>query len=238
MTTISVRVEDELMKRVDKVTDIVSFNKSDFLRACLEKLCSDNKLLVDHFDNLPQYFGFIRNELSQLPVEMIKVTNGSWKEVTDSTILILCDELWKTSEIVFNKWLSLSNKYNLTRTIEGVEIVDFSQATGSDGLLDLSSLLFHAAEKSGQVAQVDIPVLLNNENWIDNVEADRIILSCSVKEAFEEQPARTIIRKYLEEMEEEKHEEPLRLVIDAKGTFRRSGSVLYFPVSTEKIQEG
>lgn len=236
ITTMSVRVEEELMKQVDKVTSIIPMNKSDFLRSCLEKLCRDNKMLLDHYDKFPEYIEFIKNELRKLPENMIRITNGSWDNVKESTILIICDLLWQSSEIVFDNWKKLVDKYGLTRERKGEDMSDFSKVKESNGLLALEDIVFVFAEKSGQVERVDLPLLLNETNWIGQVEADMISLSYAVKTAFEDTRARVIIKKFLEKAEEEDQEEHLRLVIDAKGGFRRSGYVLHLPVYTEKME--
>jgi hypothetical protein len=124
----------------------------------------------------------------------------------------------------------------LGRERKGEDINDFSKAKESNGLLALEDLVFVSAEKSGQVERVDIPVLLDETSWISQVEADMISLSYAVKTAFEDTQARAIIKKFLEKAEEEDQDDHLRLVIDAKGGFRRSGYVLHLPVYTEKIR--
>jgi len=230
MTTVSVRIEDELMKRLDAITNIIPINKSGFIRSCLEKLCNDNQMLIDHHHKVDKYIDFIRNELSKLLTDMIVVKNGSWKEVKESTILILCDELWGTSKIIFDNWSKLLDKYDLK-----TEITDSSEDGEPRSLLDLGSIALLLVEKAGQVEQPDIQLLISEEDWTDDLEMHRVSLSYACKKAFEKQSPQKIIREYLEKESARKKEGPQRLVIDAKGRFRRSGSLLYLPVDTEEI---
>lgn len=234
ITTVSVRVEEDLMRRFDTVTEITSVNKSDFIRACLQKFCDDNQMLIDHFSKVGEYIDFIKNELSKLPADLIVVENGAWEDVPEWVVLILCDGLWRASKPVFANWLELLETYNLEREDQPN---DFSEAERSDGLLNLDSFIMLSAERSGHVASPDIPLLISEENWIEDVEADRISLSYACKKAFETATARKVLQDYLYSEAMKKQESPLRVIVDARGAFRRSGSVLYLPIGTEKITE-
>ncbi len=236
MTTISARVEEDLLVLFDRVAEALSINKSDFLRACLDKLCHDNRILLDHCDKVPRYLAFIKNELKSLPPDLIRIKNGSWDDLKDSVILLLCNDLWQSSRVVFNKWKELADRYNIFRELEEEEITEFSQAQDSEGLFSLEAIVFVLAEKSGQVERTDLQVLLSKKYWLSGIEADIVSLSYAVKEALESQPAQVLIRKFLEIVEEEKGDAPMRIVIDATGGFSRSGYTLHLPISYEKMK--
>jgi len=232
MSTISVRIEGELGKKIDVATNIMAISKSDFIRSCLEKLCDDNQLLIDHHSDIPKHINYIRQELAKLPSNIVTVKNGTFNDVTEPIILLLCDELWKSSKPVFDNSLALLEKYNLVRTDMPLT---FEQARESDGFLGLDTIIMFLAEKSGKVSQVDISKLLKENKWIEGVEADRVVLSSACAKAFAEHTAQAIIMDYLKKERASKGGAPIRLVIDAKGRFRRSGTFLYFPIDTEEI---
>lgn len=232
MSTVSVRIEGELMKKVDVATNIMAINKSDFIRSCLEKLCNDNQLLIDHYSEVPTHINYIRQELAKLPSNVATVENGTYNDVTEPIILLLCDELWKSSEPVFDNSLALLEKYNLMRANMPLT---FEQAKESEGFLELDTIVMFLAEKSGKVSQVDVSKLLVEDKWIEGVEADKVVLSSACAKAFAEHTAQAIITDYLKKERAFKGGAPIRLVIDAKGRLRRSGTFLYFPIDTEEI---
>jgi antitoxin component of RelBE/YafQ-DinJ toxin-antitoxin module len=232
MSTVSVRIEGELMKRVDTATNIMAISKSDFIRSCLEKLCDNNQLLIDHYGEIPKHINYIRQELAKLPTSVAIVRNGTFKDVNEPTILLLCDELWKSSKPVFDNWLALLEEYHLERENEPD---NFEQAKESEGLLGLDTIVMLMAEKSGKVSRVDVSKLLEEGEWIEGVEADRFSLSYACAKAFAEHTAQAIITDYLNKERASKGGAPIRLVIDAKGSLRRSGAFLYFPMDTEEI---
>lgn len=234
MSTISVRIEEELMKRVDTATNIMAISKSDFIRSCLEKLCDDNQLLIDHYDKIPRYIEYIRRELGKLPPKFATVKNGTIENVKEPTIMYLCDELWRSSKPVFDNWLALLKEYDLKR--ENTPD-NFEQAKESDGLLGLDTMIMFMAEKSGKVSRLDAPRLLREPDWIENTEMDRVALSYACWKAFTEHTAQAIIEDYLNKERALKKGTAIRLVIDAKGGLRRSGNFLYLPIDTEEIPE-
>lgn len=231
-TTISVRLADDLLSKFDAVTRILPLGKSDFIRACIQKLCEDNELLVDHSHKVDQYLESIKKEISKLPENMLIVRNGSWKDVSNSTILILCDELWKTSKSVFSEWQKLTGNYE----IKHEHIPDFAAAEESDGLLDLGAIALLATKKKTSIEPTDLLLFLEDELWSDQFEISRISLSYSVNKVLEQKLAEKVIRDYIKSEERTKRVKPLRVSIDAKGEFRRSGGLLYLPVKTEKIE--
>jgi hypothetical protein len=232
LTTFSVRVDDSLAKRLDVVSSIVPINKSDFLRSCLEKLCDDNQMLIDHCPKINEYLHFIRKEISQLPQDLVVVKNGSWADVGESTIIFLCDQLWKSSKLVFDNWRKLIDSYDLET--KG-RVTDFSKAQECGGLLDLESIVMLLAEKSKELERPDIPMLISKGSWIDDTEANKVSLAYACKKAFEEQTAEKVVREALENAKSQRKEGLQRLVIDAKGIIRRSGSILHLPVTTETL---
>ena len=96
MCTVSVRIEDDLIRSFEVVSNLLNISKSDFLRACIEKLSFDNNALIDHYPKMSEYVQYIKNELAKLPSDMIEVINGTWADVNDKIIVIFCDEFWKT----------------------------------------------------------------------------------------------------------------------------------------------
>lgn len=231
-TTVSVRVEKELLHRLDTVTTIIPISKSDFLRTCLEKLCDDNQILVDHSHRAEEYIAYIKDELSKLPENIVLVKNGTLTEVKESTILILCDELWRFSEPVYNAWLKLLKEYDIETAI-----TDFAKAEQSQGVLDIGDIAMLLVEKKGSIERPDIRILVEEQYWGEQMEIQRVSLSYACKKAFEEKSSRVIIHDYLEKEKKRKKERRQRLVIDAKGTCTRRGSLLYLPVHTEEIQK-
>jgi antitoxin component of RelBE/YafQ-DinJ toxin-antitoxin module len=227
ISTISVRIEEELNQKMEAVTSIIGFNKSDFLRACIEKLISDNKMLLEHCDKFGDYINFIRHELSALPKDIIMVKNGSWSDVTDFLILMLCDQLWQMG-IVRKNWKAFVEKYKVGK--------DFLERniSNKNEFFSLENLVFLSAEKSGIMPTEDIPSIIKNENWINNVEGDRISLVVAVKSSIENQTAFDLITDYLRQ-EKQKSGKTCHVVIDARGTFRRIGDWLYYPVTTEEL---
>ena len=230
LATVSVRVEEELNHKVDLVTEIIGVNKSDFIRACFEKLTEDNQVLLDHCSKVNDYLKFLKAELSALPSNLIMVKNGTWADVSDFLVIMLCDQLWKL-DIVQKNWRIFTKKYGLKK-ITTERRIDHDE--DSKELFDLENLVFLSVEKSGLIAPEDITVILNQGFWINHLESDKISLLVAVKKSFEDQSARAIIENYLEQ-EADKEKGPSRFVIDAKGKFRRSGDWLYYPVSTEPI---
>ena len=113
LTTVSVRVEEDLLNRVETVSNLLSISKSDFLRACLEKLCRDNRILVEHENKVAEYACYVKEEFSKLPADLIEIKNGTWNDLSESTITMLCDELWKWSEAVYNFWVEFTGDYSL-----------------------------------------------------------------------------------------------------------------------------
>jgi len=208
---------------------MIQINKSDFVRSCIQKLCQDNEILLEHYDKLSEYVDFVRSELSKLPIDLIEVKNGQWADVKESTLLFLMDEFWRTSPSVFEHWKRIIDKYKLT-SLEGIN--DFSEAKQSDGLLSLGSIVMLMAEKSGEMEPVDVPILLRDVDWVDSVEVTRIALSYACKEAFEEQSALSIVKSFLDAEMLKKKSGPRCVVLDASGKFRRSGAMLYLPVDT------
>jgi len=229
-TTISVRLSADLVKKFDDVTKIMPLGKSDFIRGCIQKLCDDNELLIDHSHQADQYLEFIKKEISKLPKNMVIVKNGSWKDVSNSTILILCDELWRASKSVFNEWQKLNEKYG----IEHLDFLDFSDAEESEGLLDLGAIALLATKKTSSIEASDIHLFLEQEMWSDSMEIHKISLSYAVKKAFEKESAEKVVKKYLDNEEIRRNMKPLRVSIDARGEFRRSGGLLYLPIDTER----
>lgn len=229
ISTISVRIDENLMKHFDAVANMIQINKSDFIRCCIQKICKDNKILLDHYDKVPEYIAFVKDQVSRLPKDIIEVKNGSWKDVKESTMLLLFDEFWKTSPAVFDAWKQILNEYNIT-TIEDIDT--FEKAKETDGLLRFDSIVMLMAEKSGQMEPVDVPLLLGESDWVDCVEVDRITLSYACKKALEKLSAIAIVKDYLDSERVRSESGPRRVVIDASGVFRRSGAVLYLPIDT------
>jgi hypothetical protein len=189
-------------------------------------------MLIDHCPKISEYLHFIKKEMSRLPQDLVVVKNGSWADVGESTIIFLCDQLWKSSKVVFDNWRKLIDSYDL-ETKE--RITDFSKAEESGGLMDLESVVMLLAEKSKELERPDIPMLISKGSWIDDTEANKVSLTYACKKAFEEQTAEKVVKEALESVKSQMKEGPQRLVVDAKGIIRRSGSVLHLPVTTETI---
>ena len=153
-----------------------------------------------------------------------------WADVSDFLVIMLCDMLWKT-DLVYKYWVDFRKSYNLTESK-----TKQSEAEQPRELFALEEFVFLSAEKSGIMPPEDIPRTLEQPNWINALESDKISLIAAVKSAFLEESAETTINNYLQNRRTQKSG-PVRFVIDAKGKFRRSGDWLYFPVRTELIKE-
>jgi hypothetical protein len=60
-TTISVRIDNDVAITIDQVCDMMRIRKSDFLRACLYKLCSTPNSKGE-LDKFLQEIGFVKKE--------------------------------------------------------------------------------------------------------------------------------------------------------------------------------
>jgi metal-responsive CopG/Arc/MetJ family transcriptional regulator len=227
LTTISVRIEDELLKELETVSKIMCISKSDFLRACIVKLCSDNQPVLDHTPRMNEYIEFIKNETAKLPSDMVVVEHGTWKDVKESTIIMMCDELWKKSDLIYDEWIKFMDEYDYEPR---------PKIKREEGLLSIASIAMITAKKSGIISGIDIIGIINNPTWSESVEFDKIALAYSTKKAIEEKTAKEVFNSYLVK-ESAEHGEKHRLVIDARGTLRRSGTYLYLPVDTEPVKK-
>jgi hypothetical protein len=227
LTTVSVRIEEELLKQLDSVSSVLGVIKSDFLRACIKKLCEDNRPLLDHCSKVPEYVEYIKTEISKLPAEMVEVKNGSWQDVNDAVAVLICNALWRWSEPVYKNWVDFSKYYGFRRT---------DSLERSEGLLDIASIAMITANKIGTMQNLVIEHTITRRTWVDEVEMDKVSLLYSCKKAIEETSVQKVFESYIEK-ESSLAGERMKMVIDAKGTLRRSGSMLYTPVESEALKQ-
>jgi len=230
-TTISVRLTDDLLEKFDTVTTILRLGKADFVRGCIQKLCDDNAVLIDHHTNINEYVDFIKKELAMLSQDLLKVENGSWKDVKDSTIFLLCSEFWRTSKTVFSSWKKLIEEYNvLVRAFK-----EFSKDLEEWWVH--TSFTFEGAQIENVVDLIDDP---EEHAWLDYSAILNTTYSYATKKAIEETSAEKIVRDLLETEEKRENKRPLRLVLNARGEPRLrahvEGKHYLSQVYTEKVE--
>ena len=49
--------------------------KTDFLTACIEKLCEENEGIMEHHEQIPYYIRDIKKMLKKIPERYLKITN-------------------------------------------------------------------------------------------------------------------------------------------------------------------
>lgn len=223
ISTVSVRIEDDLLRFFDSALNILGINNEDFLRVCIEKLAFENEALVDHSPKLIEYVKNMKKELAKLPSDMIEVINGNWDDVNDKIIVILCDELWKTVDTVYDCWNNFLLKYGFD--------VGKLKKTRENGLLSVEDVAMIMANKSSTMNSEVILNFLENKTWTDEVELYKISLIYSCMQAIKEKSAIDIIGAHLKKTSKEEGKEQ-KISVDAKGELRRSGSTLYLPVET------
>ena len=227
--TFSVRLPKATADAFDRISQLMQINKSDFLRVCVEKLCRDNKLYLDHVDKVQQYISFIKTKMSRIPTEKIIIENGSWETASEVAILMLCDLMFVWSEKIFNLWFSIMKEYGLAK--EG----DKSKwrETFSNGLVLIEDIGFLLSPT--RIA-TDVEELIKNEFWWDELEIKKISLLLAVKRAIEKYSAENLVDEIIKKASKEE-QEPTVIIIDAKGRFKRSGSVIVTPAEIEKLSK-
>jgi len=208
-TTISVRLTEDLLERFDSVTRIMRLGKADFIRGCVQKLCDDNAVLIDYHQNVDEYLRFVKNELAKLPQDLVIVKNGSWEDVKDPTMFLLCSEFWRTSKIVFDAWKKLIEKYDtLARAFS-----EFSK--------DLEEWWVHMVFRFEGARIENVPDLIDNpeeHSWLDYFAILNVTYTYATKKAIEETSAERIVRDFLET-----EEERLRIFLEVEE--KRQGSI-------------
>jgi len=230
-TIISVRLTDDLLKKFDAVTKTMRLGKADFIRGCIQKLCDDNQVLIDFYQRIGPQLEFIKNELAKLPQDLVIVKNGSWADVKDSSMYLLCKEFWRASKTVFAIWLKVIEKYdNLTR--------EFSRF-----LSDLDQWEVHISFWLDARPVKDVSDIIGNPeelSWLDTLAVLKATFSYATKKAIEETSAERIVRELLETEEKQGKEKPLRLAVNARGESRLraklEGEHYLSAVYTEKVE--
>ena len=227
--TISTRLTQKTGEAFDRLSELMQINKSDFVRICVEKLCKDNRIYLEHMEKTKQYSDFIRREMAKISEDMIVVKDGSWKTVTDNALLMLCDLLFRWSSKVFDTWFSVLVEYGLT---EGSRR-DAAKEEFEDGLIALEDIGFIL---SSMKAAVDIEALIEDEKWWDEIEVKKASLLLATKQAIQKYSAEYIIKEVLERTAKYE-QEPTIIVVDAAGKFKRSGSIIKTPAEYEKASK-
>jgi len=226
--TISVRISKEVADSFDKLSKLMQINKSDFLRVCIEKLCKDNQLYLEHTYKEKEYIEMIKVAMSKISPEKIIVENGSWETVKDVAILMLCDLLFKYSE-VFDTWFGILVDYGLLdKNSKGTLREEFSE-----GLIQLEDIGFILSPTRGPA---DVEELIIQDFWWDELETKRISLLLATKTAIEMSSAEAIISEVVARTSKIERE-PTIIVLDAQGKFKRSGAVIITPAEWEKVSK-
>ena len=227
--TVSVRLKPETGDAFEKLSDLMQVNKSDFVRICVEKLCKDNKIYLEHMDKMKEISDFIRAEMSKISEDMIVVKEGLWKDVDDNALLMFCDLLFRWSNKVFDTWFNILVDYGLTK----IEKRDAVREEFEDGLIQLEDFGFILSP--AKIA-VDIEALIEDEKWWDDIEVKKTSLLLATKQAIEKYSAEYILKDVLERTAKYE-QEPTVIVVDATGRFKRSGSIIMTPAEYEKVSK-
>jgi len=219
----SVRLPQSTSQAFQRVCELMNIDKTDFIRKCIDKLCDDNRLLLDHSDKVQDYMVELRKSLSNIPTDKIRVKNGNWDTVDDKSVLFVADTLFRT-RTVWEAHKNLSDRYGLSS-----ERDRFKDYTG-DEYFDVADIGFLMVPRSGG----SIRSLLEESTWIDQFEFVRIALILSVREALTKCSLENIVDELLG-MEAKQRGRKLRLVVDASAGVRRSGNTLVTPVDFEEL---
>lgn len=227
-SVISFRLEKSLAECFDKVCSIQRMGKTALLTACIRKLCMDNEIELKHYGKIPEYIVFIKNGFAKLSPNMLIVKNGTWKNMTESTIVAFCDELYAHSKTVWKLWNETFGKYGFVNASEKP-----ADEYSSELLLTLEDIGFLSVERRPIVDPEDA---IDSDFWADDTESKKISLVFAVKEAIERYGAKKI---WLEALKDSERLEKGKTIweLDAKGKFFRSGSTLYSPVVHHKVGE-
>jgi len=229
VVTYSVRLPKKVAESFEKISELMQINKSDFLRACIEKLCNDNKLYLDHADKVRYYIDYIRDRMSKISRNKIIVENGSWETASDISILMLCDLLFQWTDEVFNLWFNTLVSYKLLDKEDFPDVKKYY----SDGLILVEDIGFIL---SSSRVQTDVKELIEEELWWDELEIKRVSLLLATKKAIEKYSAEKLVDEVIERTSE-REGEPTVIVVNAKGEFKRSGSTIVTPAEYKKISE-
>lgn len=227
--TYSVRLSKTMANAFDRLSKLIQINKSDFLRVCIEKLCKDNRLYLDHIDKVKQYTEYIRTEMSRISSKKIVVENGSWETTKEVSILMLCDLLLRWTDEVFDSWFNVMLDYGL------IDKDDKSEAkqTFSDGLIFVEDIGFILSPT--RIA-TDVKALIEDDVWWDDLETKRVSLLFATKMAIENHSAEKLVDCVIKRTSKEEGEATI-ILVDAKGGFKRSGSIILTPAEYEKISK-
>lgn len=227
--TISIRLTEETADSFDKLSELMQINKSDFVRACVEKLCKDNRIYLEHMDEMKQYGDFIRAEMSKISEEMIVVKNGSWETAKDNALLMFCDLMFMWSEKVFDAWFNILVEYGLSE----INYKGTAKEELSDGLIQLEDFGFILSP--AKIA-IDPEELIEDDKWWDEIEFKKASILLATKQVIEKYSAEYIVKEVLDKTAKAK-QEPTIIVVDAAGKFKRSGSVIVTPAEIEKVSK-
>lgn len=225
--TVSARIPQQLSDKFDKLSELMKVNKSDFIRACIEKLCKDNRLYLEHIDKVKTYIESIKSAMSKISHKKIIVENGSWKDMNDVTIVMFCDLMFRYSSEVFDAWFDILVNYGLVQERDKNEV----REEFSDGLIGIGDIGFIL---SSVHPITEVEELINEPLWWDELETKKISLLLATKKAIGRFSAEAIIDKVIDATSRFEGE-PTVIVLDAQGEFKRSGAVIITPAECEKV---
>jgi len=226
---ISVRVPKELSRSFDRLSKLMKINKSDFIRACIEKLCKDNQIYLDHAEKVKEYIQAIKSAMSKVSSDKIIVENGSWENASDEAILMLCDLLLKYSNRVFDMWFKILVDYGLADESQREK----ARENTDEGLIGVEDIGFILSKVK---APIEVEELITEEFWWDELEMKKISLLLATKKSIEKFSAETLINEVITRTSKIEKEKTI-IVVDAKGEFKRSGSIIITPVEYELISK-
>jgi len=227
--TISVRISRELSTSFDRLSKLMKINKSDFIRTCIEKLCKDNQMYLEHAEKVKEYIETIKLAMSKIPPEKIIVKNGSWKTMKDETILMLCDLLLRWSERAFDAWFETLIDYGLANENDREK----AREDTLEGLIKIEDIGFILSKVK---APIEVETLITEEFWWDDLEMKRTSLLLGIKKAIEKFSVETLIDEVITRTSRIEKEKTV-IVVDAEGEFKRSGSVIITPAEYEKLSK-
>jgi len=229
-STLSIRIGPEMYFSFNKACEILGLDKSDFLKTCVEKLVDSNRIFLDNMDKVQPALDYLRVELSKLPSNLVLVDNGTFEQIKDVALYILCDELFRTSEKVWLSWKELVDSYALELEI-----------SKGENMFEVEDLGMFALPSEKSVDAIDIIQHVFSDLWTNQLELKNIILLLSTVDAFKKFSATEVVKEALEyeastctkKLPSDKH----IIVIDARGKIKRKGETLIIPAGIEHIDE-
>lgn len=226
---ISLRIPRKLSESFDRLNKLMKISKSDFIRACIEKLCKDNQIYLKYAEKVKEYIQAIKSVMSKVSSDKIILENGSWETASNEAILMLCDLFLRYSDKVFDTWFKILVDFGLADENQREK----AREDTIEGLIEIEDIGFILSKTK---APIEVEELIVEEFWWDQLETKRISLLLAMKRSLEKFSAEALINEVIAKTSKIEKEKTI-IVVDAKGEFKRSGSVIITPVEYETISK-